>query len=301
NLVYLDLSHNQLKGEIPTHWQSFQKLEYIDLRYNSFNGSIPPSLFTVPSLQNIQLAFNQLKGQAPDFSNPASSVLDTFDLSSNNLEGPIPPSIFKVQTLKVLILSSNRFKGSVQWNCIQALPKITTFDLSYSNLTDIASGNNKNSTLSSIFPQFNTLSLAWSNLRIFPELGNQSRLSYLDLSGNNISGVVSRWILESTTIYHLNLSHNNLRCFEVPISLPYVITLDLQHNNLQGEIPIISSLDISYVDYSHNDFNGSITAELSNHFLFTNIIILSNNRIGGVIPTSICTASSLRVLDLSNQ
>ncbi|CAI0426249.1 unnamed protein product [Linum tenue] len=300
-LNYLDFSSNNLIGPIPSaQWGSFQKLEYVDLRHNSFNGSIPPSLFSIPTLQKIQLSFNQLKGPAPEFSNASSSILDTLDLSSNHLEGPVPRSIFEVQTLKVLVLSSNRFNGTVQLNWIQALQNLTTLDLSYNNLTVDASGNN-NSTLSSIYPQFGILNLASSNLSQFPELGNQSRLTRLDLSGNNINGVVPRWILETTTIYHLNLSHNNLVDFQVPISLPNLGVLDMHHNKLEGEIPIIqSSFSMIYVDYSNNFFNSSIPVDISNYLPYALFFSLSNNRLSGAIPASICNASYLQVLDLSN-
>ncbi|CAI0426246.1 unnamed protein product [Linum tenue] len=275
-LNYLDFSSNNLIGPIPSLGLSKSlKLEYVDLRHNSFNGSIPPSLFSIPTL-------------------------DTLDLSSNHLEGPVPRSIFEVQTLKVLVLSSNRFNGTVQLNWIQALQNLTTLDLSYNNLTVDASGNN-NSTLSSIYPQFGILNLASSNLSQFPELGNQSRLTRLDLSGNNINGVVPRWILETTTIYHLNLSHNNLVDFQVPISLPNLGVLDMHHNKLEGEIPIIqSSFSMIYVDYSNNFFNSSIPVDISNYLPYALFFSLSNNRLSGAIPASICNASYLQVLDLSN-
>ncbi|CAN1771769.1 Receptor-like protein 7 [Linum perenne] len=298
NLVHLDLSYNQLSGDIPAQWGSFQELVFVDLRHNSFNGSIPSSLFAIPSLQKLQLSFNQLRGRVPEFTNVTSSVLDTLDLSSNSMEGSIPRSIFELRSLKVILLSSNRFNGSVQLNWIRSLQNLTTLDLSYNNLTIDASGN---SSTSSSFPQFGTLKLASSNLRMFPTLGNQTKLNYLDLSDNDIEGIVPHWILESTTILHLNLSHNHLTGLEVPISLPRLIVLDMHDNQLQGDIPIIpSSSFMAYVDYSRNFLNGSIPAEISNYLSLANFFSLSNNSLTGAIPTSICTAAILGVLDLSN-
>ncbi|CAN1277006.1 Receptor-like protein 50 [Linum perenne] len=271
NLVHLDLSYNQLAGDISAQWESFQELVFVDLRHNAFSGSIPSSLFAIPSLQKLQLSFNQLRGWAPEFTNVTSSVLDTLDLSSNSMEGSIPRSIFELRSLKEILLSSNRFNGSVQLNWIRSLQNLTTLDLSYNNLTIDASGN---SSTSSSFPQFGTLKLASSNLRMFPKLGNQTWLANLDLSDNNIEGILPRWILESTTLSHLNLSHNHLTGLEVPISLPRLIVLDMHDNQLQGDIPIIPSS--SFMAY------------------------VSNNSLTGAIPTSICTAAFLGVLDLSN-
>ncbi|CAN1134285.1 Receptor-like protein 49 [Linum perenne] len=270
NLVHLDLSYNQLAGDISAQWESFQELVFVDLRHNAFSGSIPSSLFAIPSLQKLQLSFNQLRGWAPEF----------------------------IRSLKEILLSSNRFNGSVQLNWIRSLQNLTTLDLSYNNLTIDASGN---SSTSSSFPQFGTLKLASSNLRMFPKLGNQTWLANLDLSDNNIEGILPRWILESTTLSHLNLSHNHLTGLEVPISLPRLIVLDMHDNQLQGDIPIIpSSSFMAYVDYSRNFFNGSIPAEISNYLSLANFFSLSNNSLTGAIPTSICTAAFLGVLDLSN-
>ncbi|CAL1356055.1 unnamed protein product [Linum trigynum] len=120
-LIHLDLSYNQLAGDIPAHWEGFQKFEYVDLIHNSFSGSIPLSLFSISSLQKIYLSFNQLKDQALDFSYVASLVLDTLDLSGNNLEGLILRSIFGLGTLKVLLLSSNRFTATVPLKWFQSL------------------------------------------------------------------------------------------------------------------------------------------------------------------------------------
>ncbi|CAN1134286.1 Receptor-like protein 6 [Linum perenne] len=298
-LVYVDLASNHFTGPIPSlEWESFQELVFVDLRHNAFSGSIPSSLFAIPSLQKLQLSFNQLRGWAPEFTNVTSSVLDTLDLSSNSMEGSIPRSIFELRSLKEILLSSNRFNGSVQLNWIRSLQNLTTLDLSYNNLTIDASGN---SSTSSSFPQFGTLKLASSNLRMFPKLGNQTWLANLDLSDNNIEGILPRWILESTTLSHLNLSHNHLTGLEVPISLPRLIVLDMHDNQLQGDIPIIpSSSFMAYVDYSRNFFNGSIPAEISNYLSLANFFSLSNNSLTGAIPTSICTAAFLGVLDLSN-
>lgn len=59
----MDFSHNNLSGNIPTHFINVDRLYYLRLSFNSFNGSIPP--------------FNQ-------------SSLKTFDVSGNNLSGAVP-------------------------------------------------------------------------------------------------------------------------------------------------------------------------------------------------------------------
>ncbi|OAY43747.1 receptor-like protein 7 [Manihot esculenta] len=298
-LVYIDFSHNQLSGEIlSTHFEGLWNLLYIDLRFNSLSGSIPPSLFAIPSLQKIQLSFNQFTGQLPEFSGASSSSLDALDLSSNKLEGPIPISIFDIKRLHVLLLSSNKFNGTIQLDRIQKLRDLHGIDLSYNNLTV----ENASKSTSSSFPQISTLKLASCKLRMFPNLSNQSKLTLLDLSDNQITGVVPSWIWEvgSGSLLYLNLSHNLLEDLEQPHCAPNLAVLDLHYNRLKGQIPTFPPF-ATYVDYSSNNFTSVIPDNFGTNLSSMAIFLsLSNNSLTGVIPESICNATFLQVLDLSD-
>ncbi|KAJ6968950.1 receptor-like protein 12 [Populus alba x Populus x berolinensis] len=296
NLTYVDVSHNQLTGEIPSsHWEGLRSLTYVDLGYNVFSGSIPSSLFAIPSLQRIQLSNNRFGGQIPEFPNVSSSLLDTLDLSSNSLEGPIPSSVFGLAKLNVLELPSNMLNGTVELHWIQNLPNLTTLGLSYNNLTVYASGGNSN--ISSL--QIKKLRLASCHLGMFPDLRNQSKLFHLDLSDNQITGLVPGWISELGLLQYLNLSRNLLVDLEGPLSLPGLSILDLHHNQLRGSIPVPPSF-ITYVDYSSNNFSSFIPPNIGDYFNFTFFFSLSNNHLIGAIPLSICNTEWLQVLDLSN-
>ncbi|KAF2288505.1 hypothetical protein GH714_007984 [Hevea brasiliensis] len=297
-LVYIDFSHNQLSGEIPSnHFEGLFKLLYIDLRFNSLNGSIPSSLFAIPSLQKVQLSFNQFTGQVPEFSTASSSSLDTLDLSSNKLEGPIPSSVFDIKRLNVLILSSNKFNGTIQLDGIRKLSNLTKIDLSYNNLTV----ENASNATSSSFPQLSTLKLVSCKLRVFPDLSNQSKLIMLDLSDNQITGVVPHWIWKvgNGSLLYLNLSHNLLDDLEQPHSAPNLVVLDLHYNRLKGGIPTFPPT-ITYVDYSSNNFTSVIPDNIGTNLSVAIFFSLSNNSLTGVIPKSICNATNLQVLDLSD-
>ncbi|CAK7343842.1 unnamed protein product [Dovyalis caffra] len=254
-LTYVDLYLNQLTGEVPSsHWEGLLNLAFVDLGHNALSGSIPLSLFAIPSLQTMQLSNNRFWGQVPEFPNVSSSLLHTLDLSSNKLEGPIPSSVFGLAKLNVLKLSSNKLNGTMQLHWIHRLRNLTSLDLSYNNLTVNAAGSN--STASSL-PQIRDLRLASCNLRMFPDLSNQSKLFHLDLSDNQITGLLPGWISAFNILQYLNLSSNLLVGLEKPLSLPSLLTIDLHSNQLQGSIPVPPSF-IVFVDYSSNNFTSSI-------------------------------------------
>ncbi|KAH7866093.1 hypothetical protein Vadar_015494 [Vaccinium darrowii] len=298
-LTDISLSGNALTGVVlSTHFEGLLDLSCIDLSYNSLNGSIPLSLFSLPSLQEISLSNNKFSGQMTGFSNESLSPLDTLDLSSNKLQGPIPSYFFAFQSLASLSLSFNNFSGTIQLESFQRLQNIFLLDLSYNSL--IVNVSVTNSSLSS-FPQLAELGLASCKLQKFPPLMNQSGLDELDLSNNQISGLIPNWIwnISGGFPYTLNLSCNLLVGFQPEFTLPRFDILDLHSNQLQGEIPILPEIAI-YVDYSRNNFSSSIPAEIGKSIASAFFFSLADNMLSGPIPPSICNGSRLEVLDLSN-
>ncbi|CBI18143.3 unnamed protein product, partial [Vitis vinifera] len=300
NLTRINLSHNHLTGPIPSsHLDGLVNLVTLDLSKNSLNGSLPMPLFSLPSLQKIQLSNNQFSGPLSKFS-VVPSVLDTLDLSSNNLEGQIPVSIFDLQCLSILDLSSNKFNGTVLLSSFQKLGNLTTLSLSYNNLSINSSVGNPTLPL---LLNLTTLKLASCKLRTLPDLSTQSRLTYLDLSDNQIPGSIPNWIrkIGNGSLLHLNLSHNLLEDLQETFSnfTPSLSILDLHSNQLHGQIPTPPQF-CSYVDYSDNRFTSSIPDGIGVYISFTIFFSLSKNNITGSIPRSICNATYLQVLDFSN-
>ncbi|CAN1134271.1 Receptor-like protein 9DC3 [Linum perenne] len=140
---------------------------------------------------------------------------------------------------------------------------------------------------------------------MFPKLGNQTWLANLDLSDNNIEGILPRWILESTTLSHLNLSHNHLTGLEVPISLPRLIVLDMHDNQLQVLDLSNNKLNdtipncLMVLNFSNNAFTGQIPTVLGNLSQLESLD-LSNNELSGQIPQELARLTFLSALNLSN-
>ncbi|KAK0601771.1 hypothetical protein LWI29_027277 [Acer saccharum] len=90
NLVrMIDLSKNNLSGEIPMEVTNLKALVSLNLSYNHFNGSIPDNIGDMISIFSIDLSANKLSGQIPQSISDLSR-LDHLNLSNNNLTGRIP-------------------------------------------------------------------------------------------------------------------------------------------------------------------------------------------------------------------
>ncbi|KAL6503267.1 hypothetical protein OROHE_023896 [Orobanche hederae] len=297
-LGHIDLSRNSLTGSLSDmHFEGLFNLVYINLGYNSLTGSFPDSLFHLPSPQRLLLSNNEFSGQVNEFPTLDSSNLDTLDLSNNHLEGSIPESFFELKQLIVLLLSFNLFNGTLRLEKIEGLHNLTRLELGYNNLTIDASGG-----IVSSLPQVSRLNLASCNLYDFPDLRNQSKVTFLDLSNNHIRGEIPSWIwnVGSGTLTHLNLSYNHLVDFQRPFNVSRSVrVLDLHSNGLRGEFPRPPASAI-YVDYSSNEFQHAIPLDIGNLTLFAMFFSLANNSLTGKIPESICLSTSLQVLDLSS-
>ncbi|XP_048439372.1 receptor-like protein 33 [Pyrus x bretschneideri] len=297
NLTLINLSHNQLTGQInSTHWENLTNLVNLDLQHNLLDGTILSSLFSLPMLQNLGLSNNNFSGQLPEFGN--FSPLYFLDLSSNSLEGPIPMSISYLRELRVLFLSSNSFSGSFPLNDIQQLKNLSSLDLSYNSLLI----NYESSNSSYSLPKFSILKLAAIKLRTFPDfLRNQSRLRTLDLSQNQIHGEIPNWIWRLSSLGELNLSCNSLVTLEGPFLnlTSSLFVLDLHSNQLQGPIPMLPK-KVTYLDYSRNNFSSSIPADAGDFLMYIVFFSLASNKLNGSIPESMCQGTYLRILDLSD-
>ncbi|OAY80416.1 Leucine-rich repeat receptor protein kinase MSP1 [Ananas comosus] len=267
NLV---LSDNRLSGEIPGEiCDGFQQIAYpdsefnqhygvLDLSYNNLIGQIPAAIKNCAVLKELRLQGNMINGSIPPELAELSN-LTQIDLSYNNLTGPVLPNLSPLPNLQGLILSNNQLSGLIPKEVGSILPSLVKLNLSSNSLTgpfpkslfDI-----KTLTDVDISQNFLYGSIPFSDF-IGQEINS---LLLFNASNNNFSGTFPTSISNFTSLAVLDL-HNNSLAGSLPISLSnldYLTYLDLSNNNFENAIPcgICSIVGLSFVNFSGNRFDG---------------------------------------------
>ncbi|KQK02345.1 piriformospora indica-insensitive protein 2 isoform X2 [Brachypodium distachyon] len=212
-LETLELRSNPgLAGPIPAslgRLSSLQSLVLVDNR--NLTGPVPPELGALARLRRLVLSGNALSGPIPATLGGLNRLLK-MDLSNNLLQGSIPMELSGLQSLTLLDLRNNSLTGGL-------LPELAL--QSMAALQDLLLSNNpklggtlmmKNSGWDKVAPSLATLDL--SNLGLvggIPEsMGKMTRLRFLALDHNRLSGPVPPGLAAMPSIGALYLNGNNL-------------------------------------------------------------------------------------------
>ncbi|GMN65838.1 hypothetical protein TIFTF001_034899 [Ficus carica] len=313
NLVFLDLSFNELYGSIPYSLGKTSGLTYLDLGWNYLEGEIPESFGNLCNLKALHLYRNNLRGQLTFFQNLSSCdqrpSIERIHLHTNNFSGPLPDFSF-FPSLKAISLSNNKLNGNLAKAGIGNLSeKLEVLDVSLNILGGEISGSHLSnlskltwlglsSTLkikSNWIPPFQLRALRLRSCKLQPPylfpnwLKNQSMLSDLDISDLGISDAIPIWFqnLISNNMFFLNISKNQIHgTFPASPSISKLFALDLSSNNLVGTLPRIQSDLLCFLDVSNNQFSGSLLPLCSitlSQYMDVHLD-LSNNQLSGVIP-----------------
>jgi len=137
SLIYLDLSFNNLSGNVPSCLGNFsQSLEILDLSVNKLSGLIPQTYMIGNSLQMIDLSNNNMQGRLPK-ALVNNRRLEFFDVSYNNINDTFPFWMGGLPELKVLSLCNNEFHGDIRCsgNMTCTFPKLHIIDLSHNEFS----------------------------------------------------------------------------------------------------------------------------------------------------------------------
>ncbi|KAG2612292.1 hypothetical protein PVAP13_4KG275705 [Panicum virgatum] len=269
NLIELDLSSNQLTGEIPEDFGKLENLGLLLLYQNQLTGAIPESIGLLTQLKDIRLFNNRLSGELPPELGK-HSPLGNLEVNNNNLSGPLREALCANGKLYDIVVFNNSFSGEFP-----------------AKLGDCATINNLmlyNNRFSGEFPE-----RIWS----FP------KLTTVMIQNNSFTGTLPSEI--SFNISRIEMGYN-MFAGSVPKLATGLKVFHAESNRLAGELPSDMSKLANLTDMSApgNRITGSIPASIK-LLQKLNTLDLSDNRISGAIPPeTLGTLPALTTLDLSD-
>ncbi|KAL4559904.1 hypothetical protein LXL04_032050 [Taraxacum kok-saghyz] len=309
DLEVLILDDNGFNGTIPVEaFTSFHNLRVLDLSFNNLVGNIPSAIQTLSSLEAVSFAYNKLNGSLSDHGLCDLKKLYELDLSGNMFDGTLPQCFKNLSSLKLLDISSNQFNGVLVSSLIANLTSLEYINFShnkfegsflfssFSNHTKLELvifriGNDKFEVETEEpigwIPMFQLKVLVLPNCNINKLKGrvvpgfllHQHKLQSLDMQYNFLEGQFPNWLIQNNTDMKI---------------------LNLKSNSFIGSIRLYSNANLSVLDISGNQMIGSIPNNIPNFFPNLNYLNLSGNVLSGTIPSSISDLRRLLVLDLSD-
>ncbi|KAJ7972608.1 Leucine-rich repeat receptor-like protein kinase family protein [Quillaja saponaria] len=287
----LGLAENQLTGTLSPEIGDMESLEEFDLTENKLHGTLPSSITRLKNISLFYLTLNNFSGNIPEDFSPSSLTYVCF--SNNNFSGKLPQGICKGGNLIYLAAEDNKLVGPIP-ESLRNCTRLTRIQLEYNFLDgDITNAFG-------IYPSLEYIDLGDNQ---FSELVKLPNLQNLDLSTNNLTGMIPVELFSSSSIpLKLNLSNNQLSG-QVPAqigNLARLQRLDLSENNLTGPIPERTwQLQGTYIiETDQNAFTGEIPPHLMK-LTKLEVLNLSHNHLSGKISSALGGLISLQFVDMA--
>lgn len=267
-VTYLDLFSLGLDGNLTESFGNLDALETIYLGFNSFSGSLPSSLGRLGALTSLGLNYNAFTSTIPT-TLALLTNLRGLHLAGNQLTGPLP-ELARLNLLQLIEIQDNSLNGSLN------------------QLAQLGS------TLQHIDASDNSLS---------GKLFNFSGI-YLDLSQNNIEGIIDLALLDNPGIQAVKLGSNKIAGSLSSASLSGFASLthlSLDLNKIGGSLPTEISLmtALRHLNIGANPLEGSIVSQIASLSALTSLE-LGSTSLSGELPFQLGLMSNLQVLDISN-
>ncbi|XP_043691603.1 receptor-like protein 35 [Telopea speciosissima] len=270
----------------------------------SLTGPLDASISSLRLLSELYLDLNQDLTSTVPSSLANLTSLTVLSLYHCGFHGDFPSNVFLQPNLTLIHLSRNPLL-SVQ---LPEFPEVNNNSLQFlgASGTNFLTGGKFPSSVGNLkFLKILYLNDCNFSGPIPPSLENLTHLTELELVGNRIHGSIPKWIWQKN-LSVLHLSENSLTGLELPLPInnhSFVLDVLLLDSNMIQEECI--STTSCFTPQTFNESNnsefvspilGNLTSLLSKASIFT----ISDNYLTGKIPLSICNATTLEDVVLSN-
>ena len=315
-LVILDLSHNRLKSVVQSLFKGLTSLQKLDLSHNQIKTLEEGSLYHMSNLYELELSHNQLLSLGEE-SFTGLLGLSLLDLTNNTLVD-LHPNIFKHSSnLKEIYLKENNFQSipnalenlsflkvlDISKNFIEAFEpfvfrdvgNLVLLNISYNILTSLQETSLRGLTSLRVFDVSNN-----DIIEIKQEaFSKASNIKLLNFSSNRLSDI-NGYFSAMEKLEFLDLSGNNIKMFDYSFLPRQLLKLNIENNKIKrlgNYYKVHNVLYLKEIKASFNHLHTLNDISLPNTLAR---VILDNNNISDVKPSTFKDKTNLEYLDLRN-
>lgn len=309
-LVGLDLEANDMSGEIDgERWAKLTNLKVLNLANNWLSGTIPPELGRLKRLQRLELGTNFFQGTIGPWLGDLTE-LTVLGLGANGgineaaegeeelagIIGPIPQSLGNLTHLVELDLQTNSLTGSIPEALCSNNPMLNVLNLRSNRLTGQAAHLERCRELVSLDLAVNALTGR------LPATPDWSKMVALKLGDNQFSGQLPLDVFDIPMLSYLDISGNKLTgtpSFRINL-LTYMTELDASSNNLSGPIKedFFFLPQLALLNLADNHLTGTLPASIGLAFGLEELNVANNTAIIGRLPNEAGGLGHLRRVQL---
>ncbi|BBG92985.1 disease resistance family protein / LRR family protein [Prunus dulcis] len=293
-LGFLDLSNNNVSGQVPDCLTCLTNLVMLDLSYNALSGKIPTTIGSIFWIETLKLRSNGFVGQLPSSLKNCTS-LKVIDVGDNKLSGPIPKWLgVGLKDLVILMLSSSH-PSNTHSNFGFLYEQFLWKHTQMPQQSDYSSSERKSNNNNTVEAEYeDDATFIWKG-RVYSYKNTLGLVKGIDLSSNRLRGEIpseSLILLGNQLTGQITPEIGNLQSLDA---------LDLSRNQIEGRIPTsLSRIDrLSVLDLSFNNLSGKIPigTQLQS---FDPSVYAGNPQLCGPPLKKTCADQSVQI-DLSNQ